>query len=319
MNGHLKIVCDLIVAGAAADAVDGKGLRPLWYAAHENFPQIVDILIRHGGCIITDSLSIFDAILSAPRPRDSQNQLKCLELVTMHVIKELLGMINRIQADPFEESTIKSASLLSLCVLKAISNIIKKQLSCDLLQVILDRIEPHASIIKSLRRCLQTSDSVESPLIHAATEARHEIIETLLASGLVLLDDVAKDTAKSALYICCERGAIDCTKILLCLGASISISTSTGRNALHAAVERDNIQVVELLAASCTVADMIKENSSGISPLNLADNRGRTRMLKALLSAYRNLVLNQGQDPRNQPDSYVTQLLRRYSHMFHKR
>jgi ankyrin repeat protein len=320
MNGHLDIVKSLVAAGCPIDVYDAKGYSPLWYAAHEAFPSIVELLIQKGASATKYDGSLLDAVLDSSHHNNTANRLRCLGLITDPIASELDMMLRKIRNDAFNESLIGIASALASKILKAVDMIISRKMISSYLDIMLNSLKEYPNILKWLRQCIKSSPlgPKESPLIVAINANRIDSIQPLIQSGLVLVDDTAKDTGKSALYVACERGFKECIDILLELGADVSLCTSSGRNSLHAAVERDHADVVERLTQVCTVSDMIRQNTSGVSPLNLAANRGRTRILKAMLNAYRILVLTKSLDPQNQVDPYVTQLLQRYSHLLEK-
>ena len=143
-----------------------------------------------------------------------------------------------------------------------------------------------------------------SSLVDAITAHRPDCIHPLVNSGLCRVEDTAHETRKSALFVAAETGDIECVKILLSLGASVSTTSCSDRNALHAAIEHDHITVVELLTQYCTIPDMTHANRKGVTPIDAAENRGRTRIIQAMLTAYRRNI-----GTGAAPDSRLTKLL----------
>lgn len=111
----------------------------------------------------------------------------------------------------------------------------------------------------------------------------------MLRSGLVDLDDTSH-SGKTALYVAAEQGSNSSLVVLLSAGARISILTPSGRNALHAAVERDQQSTVDLLCRFASVGDITCKCNTGVSPFMLAENRGRMQMMISMLALYQREV-----------------------------
>jgi len=93
-------------------------------------------------------------------------------------------------------------------------------------------------------------------------------------------------SGKTALHLAAERGDAEiCTKLLEA-GASIGVATCSGRSALFAAVEHGHVEAVRALCEKAEVWHLTQQTPSGVSPLTLAERRGKPSLMLPLLRCY---------------------------------
>jgi hypothetical protein len=137
----------------------------------------------------------------------------------------------------------------------------------------------------------------EPPLIVATLYDRPRVVNLLLSLQISLPSDISRKGLKTALYVAVESGHAECVSILLKRGASVSALTASGRNCLHAAVERNEAEVLDTLCVHANACDVLQANSSEISPLVLAEKRGSMRMSLSLLRCFRRTWRGKVTDP----------------------
>ncbi len=180
-----------------------------------------------------------------------------------------------------------------------------------LLKVALKDVLASPDLVFDVAKCVTSSQggdpSIASILPTAAGKGNVEAVSLLLDSGISRIDDALADTRKTGLYVACEKGDLDLVKFFLSREASIALTTSSSRNCLHIAVERDYTEIVETLCEhACTVEDLVKKNSTGFSPYWMANNHGNMRMVLAMLATYKRIILQRTNSARNRPDGFLT-------------
>jgi hypothetical protein len=184
--------------------------------------------------------------------------------------------------DAFSSERPRSITARIVVALRALISS-RTQLNCiqDFLQLIASR---GLGFVTFVRLFLASHESL---LVSAVLASRPEIIRPLVSSGIVAIGDRGGRSEKNALHTACESGALECVRVLLELGALPSEETSSGRNCLHLAVEREHFSVVELLCNHAAVHDILHSRHGQASPFILAENKGRMRMVHAMLDCYK--------------------------------
>lgn len=279
-NGHGRIVEVLLENGVSSLSCDSRGRSALWHACRNGHYAIAEFLLRFGASVHSNPCLIL-TLLS--QPRWTSAGLQIFELV---VSEHLLILENEMATIESWNESSHNRPLQTLS--RLISSIKYCILSPTLPNVavgMLALIHKRGTALTSFIRLLMQS---QEPLLVCAVVAENPtLLGPLVSSGLASVRDCAHAGEKTPLYVASEHGNLECVKVLLELGASVGDQTSTGRNCLHAAVERGHASVVELLCTHASAKDILHLNSSQISPFTLAENRGRTRMVVAMLECYK--------------------------------
>ena len=90
------------------------------------------------------------------------------------------------------------------------------------------------------------------PLVLAASAGNLETVKVLLGLGFAEVNDCSH-SGKTALFVASELGHTAIADFLLAAGASIDCLTSSGKNALHAAVEHNHKHIMSLLCKEARV------------------------------------------------------------------
>jgi ankyrin repeat protein len=276
-NNHISIVRSLLRFGSNVNVEDNFGRNALWYACEGGYHEIVRELIECG----SSCKNICSALVKAV---ESASSLSC-ELTASRVLAEIEEVSVRLFENRLDEPLLRKGRDLCDNFIKAVSSCIVTPFGAsrlDSLQVILRllrKFEFAARLIKDF--------SKESPLIFAALGNRADAIEPLLESKLCEVSDQIPKSRKTALHVAAEAGNIQCVEILLRNGASVSSKTSSGRNCMHVAVERDHVQILEMMCEYATARDIQQVHGGGVSPFHLAENRGRLKMVIAMLRCYK--------------------------------
>ena len=305
MNGHAIVVTVLLSAGFYMEEVGTDVRSAIWYACKFGFPEVVRVLLDHipymGG-----GPSPLLANTSDPSP-------PCLELMSERLLLELGGFVTLLQDDPFNQRHLTRCTALVTNLIDCMNAIVVLPASraVKAMESLIRPVMRHFEIIPFIRSFVTGSSTrnLENPLIKAACTNQHPLIPIILDSGLYLTDDRASKSNKTALFMACSNGCVEAAQLLLSMKASPSALTSTSRNCLHAAVERDNTAIVSLLCSFASAADILQVNSSDLSPLILAENRGRVRMVIDMLRCYKRTVTI------HTLDSSVSRLLNKYAKM----
>jgi ankyrin repeat protein len=285
------IVEALINAGAIINSKDYRGRSALWYACNIGNADIVNLLMN-SGAIIDSNPSILTACLSSDPPdiRRFPYFLSCLRFIAKRMLEsadECLRMLG-----PPDVSIVSDISSRITALLDPICSALKSTSthSSRLLIELLQMLEGPAETLFNFYRSRITSFPQDPPLYVAASLDKCFFFDQLVRCGVSTVNDVSQKTGKSALFIAAEKGHINSVRALLNLKASIGTLSATGRNCLHAAVEKDHTDIVELLCEHAVTDDILHPNSSQISPFTLAENRGRIGMITAMLECYKRTV-----------------------------
>ncbi|KAK9141627.1 hypothetical protein Syun_011027 [Stephania yunnanensis] len=123
-----------------------------------------------------------------------------------------------------------------------------------------------------LRRGLDPNESDNSgrtPLHIAASKGSENCV-------LLLLDYGADPNSRA------EQNCLDLLKDLVCYGGDVTLPKSNGTTALHVAVSEGNIEIVRFLLDQG--ADMDRQDISGWTPRNLADQQGHDEIKELFLA-----------------------------------
>jgi ankyrin repeat protein len=308
-NGRVGIVATLITAGADGAARDNKGHDALWYASNGGHYRVIKLLLSPHARPYDPCACMLDVLrnhsLSYPEKASS------VVILSEYFATHLSDVMKRLQLDPFDRATVSTVMTESTKLLLAINLVVSTDSTDEssLLSAILNPITASTGLIALIRKTTISSKTCP-PIITASSTNNLACIPILLASGVSTANDVSPDSHKSALYVACELGHVAVAKLLLENGALLSQTTSSGRNCLHIAVERDRNEIIELVCEDhCTVADILQPNSGGVSPFILAENRNRKRMVLAMLRAYRSNMTHRAHREGNRVDAFLTKKL----------
>lgn len=141
----------------------------------------------------------------------------------------------------------------------------------------------NASSAAADAECLEST-----PLLAAVSKGFFDVVSLLLERHDQPSADInaTLPSGKSSLYLAAERGdARTCAK-LLDAGATLAATTCSGRSALFAAVEHGHVDVVRALCERAEVWHLTQQTPSGVSPLTLAERRGKPSLILPLLRCY---------------------------------
>ena len=286
-NNRDEIVMDLVGARVDVDSVDSRGRSALWYACDRGNYVVVTALIRAGARLDGTPSPLSGLLLSSMISWSAvQDGIRALYVLANSMLDALDACF--IDFDPFEQLVIRRISeyasvfLNSIC-LSLSSKRCNSVLMLELMSILRSRSPTIGEFVRSRSHLFHD----DPPLYVAASHNRSNVLEGLIASGLSCPNDSSRRTGKSALYIASEKGHRESVAVLLSLKASVDAVTSTGRNCLHAAVEKGQTDIVELLCDHATTNEIMQLNSSQISPFTLAENKGRSKMVVAMLNCYK--------------------------------
>lgn len=284
-NNRVHIARTLLKNGAFADFVDSFGRTALLYASIGCFPETVKELLEAGSACRNISAALYEAVRATGV--SSEARIACVKLLGLKHLEQLNSYSERIHADRFSESLQRVSRNECDQYVRILNACIAGSVGANLLQELTDPLKKF-ELARSLIR--EFSISADNPLIFAAACNYTDGIEALLDSGLCHVSDQALKSRKSALFVAAENGNYSFVETLLKANASVSSQTSSGRNCLHIAVERDQVGITELLCEYATAQDIQHVHVGGVSPFHLAENRGRVKMVLAMLRCYKRTV-----------------------------
>lgn len=314
--GHLEIVEILLLHGATPFVLDKLGNSPLYTASIAGHPKIVQLLLTLRGPSCPSPPPI-EAALTSIESQPGEKMYACLTLLSTATLEEIQTILQNILVnDPIQIYRGPEINLI-VSLLNSLRLCVSLGHPVEALKAILKPVVDFPDVVAWIRKRIEdpnVSLEGESALITAVVGNKPLFLKPLLDSGICQLEDRATKTLKTALYIASENGSHGCVEILLSLGASVSAQSSSGRNSLHAAIERDNTHIVKLLTHHCSIPDLIQKNSAGVTPIALAENRGRMKIIKFMLHAYRRLATS-GNIPKTGLDDYMTRLLEKHANL----
>lgn len=117
----------------------------------------------------------------------------------------------------------------------------------------------------------------ETPLMSAVNAGHEDVINMLVKCGAHLAE--APSALCDQILVAASQGRSSFIKGLLAAGADVDMaSLANGNTGLHAAVEADQGEVVRLLLESGASTEV--ENLYGLTPRDIAQKLGRTKLLK---------------------------------------
>jgi len=314
--GRAEILHVLLKYNTVLFEENNIGNYPLFCASGAGHTRVVEMLLR-----LRDLSYPLDPVpIHAPfvmyAIQPGKEMFDTLDLLSSTMIREIQLSID--QSHPKEPRKLVIDSIV--LYLNAIRSCIRMGYPVEALEAILRPLPKFPMVVALIRK--EVTDPAasldgESSLITVAGGYEPVFIKPLVHSGICSLEDRAEKTRKTALYVASEKGRTDCVEILLNLGASVSARSSSGRNALHAAIEHDNAEIVKLLCGHCSITDLTQKNNAGISPTALAENRGRTKIIRYILQAYRRLVTSDG-TCKGLVDESLSALLERHANLLSK-
>ena len=281
MNGHHQIVELLLNKKIYVDQCDANMKTPLWYACRGAHPEVIQVLISHG-CNISHTPSCLIVAINSGSKK-FQNILACINKLVTHFV-----------------------NLPKCMLIEAVHEGMNK--SGEILQSLLSPII-QSNCIDSIRK---SNPNLSTLLIAAVRSNKIHTMEVLISSGLSVWTDCCL-SRKSALFVASELGYLAMTTSILKMKCPINMLTSTQRNPLHIAVERGHCEIVELLCEKATMDDILQPNSSDVTPLTLAENKGRLRMLMSMIGVYQKFKQSTYTPSVYIPRTYLDRMVLKYS------
>jgi ankyrin repeat protein len=140
---------------------------------------------------------------------------------------------------------------------------------------------------------VRVPSSGQTPL-HAASSNGHEkIVKELLDAGVEI--DAKTIEGETSLYIA-SHSYFEVVQMLLRGGADPGLTKNDGRTPLHNAAESNNVDIINVILATCQNVDAKSEN--GETPLHCAASRGYESTVEPLLNA--------GADPNSKNENGTT-------------
>ena len=305
MNGHCTIVCQLLRHKAFVDQTDRHRRTALWWACRGGHSEVVRLLVSNGARAVGDCCPIMASLSAIGRTEES---IECVGMLSECLAVRLERNRAKEMLNPLDARVRAESVECVLVLLEALNQIVLQRRSAEILQALLSALSPHTELCCWIHTVAMTCLSVPNPLIAAAGSNQVSLLESLLV--IFSLTDCTQKSRKSALFVAAEHGHSSAVCELLRLGVPVGLVSSSGRNCLHIAVERNHTQTVELLCLHVGIGDIVQLNSSQISPFILAVNRGRLRMVFAMLRAYQRCLAS---DSRAKPDAFLNMMLQKYA------
>jgi ankyrin repeat protein len=306
VNGQETIVKLLVKREADLSTKDRFGRTPAMLAAKLGETEIFGILITAGSDITVEDFSMKTIWHYAIGNLKKLETDRFRRLAILRILAErAANKIALLSEDQARTDSRKKLELLMKQVEGAVGRISESS-QAEFLSVIFGAFR---SLGKN-QTLLKFSQ--ESPLIRAVSAKNLDALKIILAAGGEGFVDQTSHSGKSALFVASELGFDEGIKLLLKAFASVAVSSTSGRNALHACVEHGNVTALNLLLERSSVADITRKCNSGISPFMLAENRGKQGMVQLMLSRYLKLVTDKSSClPENSPHPYLDALLTR--------
>ncbi|XP_017140975.1 rabankyrin-5 [Drosophila miranda] len=260
-----KVVDALCARGVALNAADGKGDAPLWTALELEFEEVAQVLVRHG--VDTDCWS--------EGPDGCQQTLlhraidENKESIAVFLIRSQCDLDSARQPGPNGEGgdeVREKASPLHLCCQWGLTKV---------LQTLID----HGANVNVL-------DAEKKTPLHISIENQHEEIITILLChpGIDLkLRDISGNTPfASALAIRNHKAA---QRILDRLPTAAEQMDQRGRNFLHLAIMKDDLESVLFLLAIQVDVNSRVHDANQSTPLHLAAASENEMITRNLLLA----------------------------------
>ncbi|XP_017848794.1 rabankyrin-5 [Drosophila busckii] len=262
---HLpKVVDALCIKGVSFSVLDNNGEPPLWLALELGFEDVAQILVRHG----------VDADCWGPGPEGCQQTIlhraidENKELTAMFLVRNQCDLDTPRQPGPNGEGGDESrdkASPLHLCCQWGLTKVV---------QALID----HGANVNAL-------DADNKTPVHIAIENQHEdIINILLCHpgiNLKLRDKSGQTPFATSLAIRNHKSA---ERILERLPNAAELMDQRGRNFLHVAIMKDDLESVLFLLAIQVDVNSRVHDAYQSTPLHLAAS-SKTEMI------IRNLIL----------------------------
>lgn len=259
-----------------ADPECGKGgtTALFWAARHGDVPSVRELLNAgasplHGNVLNVEPSRSFprypggecalSAALQAPAEKASGGRLEAMQVMVESLTPEQRGQ------------SLARRALLSAC-------------EAGLLPYVSVLLGPLGAFFPRH----DTDDNEETPLLVALNRGFSEVAELLLQDKSAAGIHTSLPSGKSALHLAAEKGDARLLSLLLQARAQLDAMTSTGRTALHLAVEHDYEQAVQAICKhdGTKVRHLLQETLNGASAVCLAERRGKPAMILPMLRCY---------------------------------
>ena len=120
-----------------------------------------------------------------------------------------------------------------------------------------------------------------TPLHYTAFCGLHHIAKILATEYPTDVNSQGFDNSSTPLHLASRKGHVDVARMLVGLGADMSVQDKDGRTPLHLASSRDRVDVARMLVESG--ADVSAQDKDGSTPLHLASSRDRVDVARMLV------------------------------------
>lgn len=273
---HQATAVTLLLELRAVPECSGKGgtTALFWAARHGDVPSVRKLLNAgasplHGSVFNVEPSRSFprypggecalSAALQAPTEKASGGRLEAMQVMAESLTPEQRGQ------------SLARRALLSAC-------------EAGLVPYVSVLLGPLGAFFP--RR--DTDDNEETPLLVALNRGFSEVAELLLQDKSAAGIHTSLPSGKSALHLAAEKGDARLLSLLLQARAQLDAVTSTGRTALHLAVEHDYEQAVQAICKhdGTKVRHLLQETLNGASAVCLAERRGKPAMILPMLRCY---------------------------------
>ncbi|KAJ3427249.1 palmitoyltransferase hip14 [Anaeramoeba flamelloides] len=221
----------------------------------------------------------------------NQQKTDLFSLVSSRNEEELIERIQQENnVELLDARNSDGATLLQLCSLTGLNNVVKHLLSCSVdlsLQIPQNgKTALHCACISgdllSVHYLIQAGANIEeadnfgnTPLMSAAENGNTTIIYYL--SQMSVSVNQKNLSSFSALHFAAYKGQVDSIRLLNSLGANLNGQDNNGNTPIHLAIEQDEFKAVQTLAQ--IGANFNVSNNNKFTPFQYAQRLGKTKMI----------------------------------------
>lgn len=258
-RGQLKMAKIILGNGADVDAADDSalGMNPLYFAAQNNHPDVLEWLLENGANVDIVSKDLCTTPLWV-----------AVDFGYTDIVAQLLAAnadANKRRAD------VSGNTPLQIAVRANRASIVKLLLEA--------KADPDLE---------QTDKNGKRPLYRAAQYGFNDVIGLLLDAGAGVDTPIGTEGCQTPLYIAANCGQSKAVQQLLDAGATVDITTKDSKALtplLEAAAGGHHVTAQKLLDAKADVDKTTSTANYGMSPLYRAAEKGHREVVKVLLNA----------------------------------